>query len=681
MTLPQDTRAPHRQQRWIELENVGSSTIPPFGVVEIVESYRPERTGLVPGDGPTVVKVKRPTIDSLPHFYVNGPTAIPEGKRGKPGTNDFPCLALYNQQFTPVSGEMWGTVKDSFLLGKGRQGAAIVGDADNSLGLVRVNRAERLLRISPGQSSLMPGETEQCNVLAWDGTDWQPTSTFIPVADEFFRTCALPGEELWCEAYGNSFQTVSEFGLRRRGIAETQIQPNSTGLINLMSIQPAGAGVIPSCTGNRLGPVVDACYRVRNGTTINIGDEVFVHYHPEFRRWFVLPLNNATLIRFEMTTPLPLGGQGMAIEIGTGPAYTPIGTPFPIKDYSMNPGKFRYDPGSNTQARGYMGWCIIPENPQMLNGVPIREIVQMELIANCIEFNLANDMQGSQAQAIVTYYHDGKNPADSDLFVSGGWGGVLVWDEQGNYPRALATAKGKARYNNRRHRYEIIECNQMAIMLKATVGELCPGSQSGPVFDYEPMTFPPYGQRPPDVNTATNQWNLSHEGSARDCLVWDESLEEWMILQVLHETQAVMISATLGASNCEIEASYVWKVMSVMSCGELVTDSDSIQLTTKSVVTNVSVSDTTAGSGTGECKLRKTVENICTLQPSGAQATTSDIIEYTPQLVVQYVDFVDGCLVAGTALLFVPCVEEGDVEEITCADPCDSGSGSSSGGQ
>ena len=76
------------------------------------------------------------------------------------------------------------------------------------------------------------------------------------------------------------------------------------------------------------------------------------------------------------------------------------------------------------------------------------EVVWMETPARSIEFVLAGPLAAGQAMAAVTnYYLQGKPPAST----------VTVFDAQRNYPRALAGAAGKARWNDRQRRYEVVE--------------------------------------------------------------------------------------------------------------------------------------------------------------------------------------------------------------------------------
>ena len=104
------------------------------------------------------------------------------------------------------------------------------------------------------------------------------------------------------------------------------------------------------------------------------------------------------------------------------------------------------------------------------------DIVWMETPARSIEFQLTQNMGyagAGQAMAAVTdYYLQGKNPGTL----------VTVYDAQGNYPRALAGAKGKARWQDRVRRYEIVECNQMAIGLACKLSyKMCSEDSTGKI--------------------------------------------------------------------------------------------------------------------------------------------------------------------------------------------------------
>src|SRR3972149_7785850 len=95
MPITQNSSAPSREQRWLEFRNVGDTTVPSYGCVEIVDVYQPEENGLyTPGGGRTVYLVRRPTVDSPCLQALNGHCPIPPGEEKRIGTVDSPALGL-----------------------------------------------------------------------------------------------------------------------------------------------------------------------------------------------------------------------------------------------------------------------------------------------------------------------------------------------------------------------------------------------------------------------------------------------------------------------------------------------------------------------------------------------------------------------------------------------------------
>ena len=76
--------SPVLRQRWIELFNAGidgsggaGEKIPAFGVVEVIDSERPDSAGTAtPDGGRTVLHVRRATTDMPKITVVNGPCEI-----------------------------------------------------------------------------------------------------------------------------------------------------------------------------------------------------------------------------------------------------------------------------------------------------------------------------------------------------------------------------------------------------------------------------------------------------------------------------------------------------------------------------------------------------------------------------------------------------------------------------
>jgi hypothetical protein len=302
--------------------------------------------------------------------------------------------------------------------------------------------------------------------------------------------------------------------------------------------------------------------------TYESGDRVYVVYHRQVGRWLCLaPVESgSTLIRFKMKTKLPLGGKGIAIEIETGPAYTEVGSQFPIKDPWTNPGAWRDDTDDGQGNEGsYMGWCLIPNNPEIADGQfgtggqfedqPFREIVWMEQIARSITFTSNNDTQQGNApedpwqiSAAADNYYLGKNPGD--VFGSN----FAIYDPQHLFPNIMEGSKGKARYNDRDHRYEIVNVNQMAFVVEAELlTSLCPEDATASIAggSVKIASFAPFGMEP-DISTALNLFKLCAPAESKVWLMWSQNTEDpevsqdpdtgfWIVIQVEHQEISVII--------------------------------------------------------------------------------------------------------------------------------------------
>jgi hypothetical protein len=185
MPIPQDPRAPHERQRFIELKNVGSDEIPAHAVVEVVDSSRPEQATPETYDGGrTVLHVQKPSGGVCAcNLAINGPCAIPAGASGYPGTKDSPMIALVGEAV--VSGDMVGAVAGSYYLWKGAIGFQVDGDYDAYYKTARVTRSpvRAVYALTPpggipaatisgsGTTSMTvtPGYAD-CYLFAWDST-------------------------------------------------------------------------------------------------------------------------------------------------------------------------------------------------------------------------------------------------------------------------------------------------------------------------------------------------------------------------------------------------------------------------------------------------------------------------------------------------------------------------------
>lgn len=556
---------------------------------------------------------------------------------------------------------------------------------------VRIPAGVVAMELNGGQC-LHPGGSALATYLDWDpgANDWVLSSPACPVTvyDPFYRNFVLAGERFWARFGCDSghLEIVGENGLMRRGKASISIACGASGLVLIHANNPDAVSCVPPPA---LCSVV-ACNTWNCSRTVNANSEVIVKFFE--RVWQILPVGANSLIRFELLAPLALGGSSTATEIGTGPAFNRIGNPFPIKDPWKNPGMWRYDPGYDLEQRGYMGWCIIPSDAEVIDGDSVREIVWMEQLAAAINFKLLWDLEPKgvirQAEADVNFWYQGKDPSTSNLATGtiNNHPIVTVYDISGNYPKALAGAAGKARYNNKEHRYEIIECNQMAMIAIMLLGKFCSYDIEVPVIENQifGMTFPPYGQTPPlTIASVTNLFGLGQAFESEALCIYDWPNDRWVIVQVFHDQIDIPRSLAFYKFNCGLALTTRLQRVAVMTCDADPEDlTESVDMTSMDVVTGYSISHTAGSGGSGSlgptegtCNRIISKTKICAfLDDSGGSTTT--ITPLNAVLVMQDI-YVDGtCIGATVAVVYVECEDPPDEVIVICGTDCAS-SGSS----
>ena len=238
MPVDQGHGAPFRQQRYIEIENVGASEIPAYGIVEITDSYRPEKgaAGYTPDGGATVLKVEVATTDSPCAWIINGHCPIPVGQRGRVGTMDFPTMAIFYEAPTSV-GQAHGIQAGSYYLHQDGCGLVYVGDYDPVTTMGRVIRRddcqpEEFVKATEchklGESGEAQPQKFNSTTCAWeDDTNKSPVTVIDP---ECWRV-ALIGEKYWVHkpgagcggSSGCGYIPKSPFGLMRKVKITTEI--------------------------------------------------------------------------------------------------------------------------------------------------------------------------------------------------------------------------------------------------------------------------------------------------------------------------------------------------------------------------------------------------------------------------------------------------------------------------
>ena len=371
------------------------------------------------------------------------------------------------------------------------------------------------------------------------------------------------------------------------------------------------------------------------------------------------------LIRFELISTLSLGGSASAWLLEwDGSAWEPNGTVITVDDWYESPGMWQ-------GLAGYQGFAV--KHPALQR----YEIVWMETPARSIEFMLLSPMSGGMALASVQKsYLQGKAPPSI----------VTVYDDAANYPRALTGAAGKARWNDYLARYEIVECNQMAIALSCSLaGDMCPSSGTAGITSPSVMTFPPYGQPPnPMPSTAQNRYSLAGKSGDKCLVLWDQAASEWVVAQVSHHEIEVPLAYRYYEGHLQAKH----RKIAVMYCEDETDWRNEIELYAGSYVYGVRFSGCgqgTGGSEANDCgKIEmQTAQSYFFSAPS--PGAWSDVMSFQEQVVLIAATGSGNCIVFQEATVCTPCVGAVDTTRVcatvgttvTCQCTC---SGGDSGG-
>ena len=292
MTLVQDGCAPMRQQRWIELENVGSVEVPPFGVCEVVDSYRPEQgTNYTPGDGRTVLRVRMAERDQPCVTVVNGPCTIPVGENRRVGTMDDPMLAQVETEYQP--GTVVGVRAGSFKLQEGHCGYLIIGDYDAGTNTQRVRRWEDCNNelMVKAYECIYPGDLDSIAIpMRWNATQrcWEedPYASHVKVCDCNKWLLALPGECFKvermnsCESSGDDYGQACyrpsfPYGLTRRVRVKENISPRGCGTATLLKLNSSDP-----CDYSETECLIQICNTSARRVGCDADEDVTLHIAP-----------------------------------------------------------------------------------------------------------------------------------------------------------------------------------------------------------------------------------------------------------------------------------------------------------------------------------------------------------------------------------------------------------------
>lgn len=354
------------------------------------------------------------------------------------------------------------------------------------------------------------------------------------------------------------------------------------------------------------------------------------------------------LVRFELASDLILAGSATAWLLEwDGSSWVSSGTLILVADWYRIPGMWQ-------GYTGYRGFAA--KHPKE----PFYEVVWMETPARSIEFTLLGPLAaGSALATLQKSYLQGKPPNAS----------VEVFDATGNYARALLGAQGKARWNDLLRRYEVIECNQMAIALSCLLaGDMCVSSATGSLTGGSVMTFPPYGQPPnPAPSEASNRYSLAGRSGDACLVLWDQAASQWVIAQVAHHEVELPLKYRFYEGHLQAKH----RKLAVMYCADETNWRNEIELHAGSYVYGVRYtgcgSSTSPGSSASQdCGAieMQTAQSYFFSAPS--PGAWSSVMSFQEQAVLIAAAGSGNCIVFQEATVCTPCVGVADTTRV-CA--------------
>lgn len=257
-----------------------------------------------------------------------------------------------------------------------------------------------------------------------------------------------------------------------------------------------------------------------------------------------------------------------------------------------------------------------------------------------------------------------------------------VWDSRGLFPRALIGCKGFAKYFSDSGKFEVLNCNQMVFMMRASLsGDMCDGTAIAGITGHARMSWEVFGKLPsPLPATANNPHNLQGEAGDAVTLLFNDTQDAWDIVQVDHK--ATRVTRTIRHNDCVIERSSV--EIAVMYCDGSTQWDTVVSMTPTDVVTSVEgeLADNTAdaGSGSSQCIVSLNYDKlrICALQPATPVVTlgSTELIRATPRRALEHIKHESGWIQELVGIHYVICYENPEWENAIQTTPCASGSGS-----
>lgn len=328
-----------------------------------------------------------------------------------------------------------------------------------------------------------------------------------------------------------------------------------------------------------------------HGNSYRKHDRVLAHWNQQWRQWQIVS-NTTDIVFFQLVEDLEINQvPAMARVLQYNPdtsiweltqRYILVYDDYP-EDSMFAAQKSAIQKDVTDTSVGDRGFGILRERIPS-TGIDAYTIIFCSGPAHVAQFTITKDYRDTSApdeyldckyNAFYLYGHD-YDFGDDD---QGNPIQPKVFFRQGKFPHAVDGSKGTAVWNDRLRRYEVIECDQIALTAKATLtGQLCDGVGLVAVNNLEATTFYPFSKLPQTLEDgAGNVLNLTdHCGEVGDTvlLAWDEVQEEYSIWDVTKKAVEVPIAVRVintpatSSTSASCITQFQWQEICIEKCNE-----------------------------------------------------------------------------------------------------------------
>lgn len=195
-------------------------------------------------------------------------------------------------------------------------------------------------------------------------------------------------------------------------------------------------------------------------------------------------------------------------------------------------------------SQGYGRWSGIAgaQGLAVLRADGLYEIVDMERNALIVEFTAYSTRPDGSPSFLVTVNNQYQQ---GDLITTSN--PLTVWDDDSLFPHVVTGAKGRAVWNDKANRYEVLDVQQVCLLARANIYEQ--GGMNGDVgyvgldtSSFTPITPSPFNLKPsPTPQHAINIYGLRGCDNDEVLVARDEDYDDWIIIQCkLREVGAIV---------------------------------------------------------------------------------------------------------------------------------------------